>query len=153
MTSRLLLLVLLLAACSRAPDPSSPPATKPAASSIEASTLRSYLDAFNRHDADAVTALLAPNVKWFSVDSDKLTPEAESRDAIRTFLAGYFKRQPDVRAEFLSLEQTGTLIAAREQVTWTSPDRKVVRQQSHAVFEIRQGLIHRVWYFPAARQP
>lgn len=150
---RLLLLTVLLAGCSRAPDRPTAALSKPAPTTIEASTLRSYLDAFNRHDPEAVTALLSPNVKWFSVDSDKLNPEAESRDAIRTWLTGYFKAQPDVRAEFLSLEQTGTLLAVRERVTWTAPDRSARSQQSHAVFEIRQGLIHRVWYFPAARQP
>lgn len=150
---RLLFLTVLFAGCSRAPDQPSAAASKLAPVTIEASTLQSYLDAFNRHDPEAVTALLATNVKWFSVESEKLAPEAESRDAVRTWLTSYFKAQPDVRAEYLSLEQTGIIVAVRERVTWTAPNKKIVQQQSHALFEIRQGLIHRVWYFPAARQP
>jgi hypothetical protein len=119
----------------------------------EAAVLRAYRDAFNQHNAEAVAALLSPTVKWFSVDTDKLSVEGDGREAIRIWLIKYFQAQPDVRSEFESLEQTGTLIAVREQVTWTDMDRKQISQQSHGVFEIRNGLITHVWYFPAARQP
>jgi ketosteroid isomerase-like protein len=117
----------------------------------QAKVLHAYLAAFNRHDAAAVAALLAPRVKWMTVDTDKLTVEGEGRDAVRTWLESYFKAQPDVRTEFLSLEQTGILLAVRERVTWTMGG-KSRRQQSHAVYEIRDGLVRNVWYFPAVRE-
>ena len=118
----------------------------------EAIALRAYLNAFNRHEPDAVAALLAPNVKWMTVDIDKLTVEGQGRDAVRDWLAGYFKAQPDVRSEFVSLDQTGILIAVRERVSWTAAGGRRV-QESHAIYEIRNGLVTHVWYFPAVRQP
>src|SRR5438105_4277643 len=62
---------------------------KPAPATPEAATLRLYQDAFNRHDPEAAAALLAPNAKWLSVDTDKLSVEAEGREALQQWLAGY----------------------------------------------------------------
>jgi ketosteroid isomerase-like protein len=134
-------LLAALAACS----------PKPPAHSPEAQALRSYFAAFNRHDPAAAAALLAPNVKWMTVDTDKLTVEGQGREAVRDWLTGYFQAQPDVRSEFLSLEQTGILLAVRGRVSWTTAGTPRV-EESHAVYEIRNGLITNVWFFPAVRQ-
>ncbi|MEY2882023.1 MAG: hypothetical protein RLZZ15_4403 [Verrucomicrobiota bacterium] len=119
----------------------------------EAITLRAYLDAYNRHEPDAVAALLAPAVKWFSLDADKLSVDGEGRDAVRTWLTGYFKSLPDVRSEFLSIEQTGAFLAVRERASWTAKDGKPRSQQAHAIYEIREAQIVRAWYFPSVRDP
>lgn len=117
----------------------------------QARVLHAYVDAFNRHDAAAVAALLAPRVKWMTVDTDKLTVEGEGRDAVHSWLDSFFKAEPDVRTELLSLEQTGILLAVHERVTATV-NGKTRREQSHAVYEVRDGLLTHVWYFPAVRE-
>lgn len=119
----------------------------------EAIVLRAYLDAYNRHEPDAVAALLAPNVKWFSLDGDKLSVDGDGREALHKWLTGYFKSLPDTRSDFLSLEQNGPFLSARERASWTAKDGKPRSQQSHSVYEIRDGLIARVWYFPSVRDP
>jgi hypothetical protein len=83
----------------------------------EAIVLRAYLDAYNRHEPDTVAALLAPDVKWFSLDADKLSVDGDGRAALRTWLAGYFKSLPDTRSDFLSLEQNGPFLSARERAS------------------------------------
>lgn len=115
----------------------------------EAIALRAYLDAHNRHEPDAVAALLAPNVKWLALDADKLTVEGDGREAMRAWLKRYYTSLPDVRAEFLSIEQTGAYLSVRERATWTTKEGVKRSQHGHGVFEIRDGLIVRVWYFPA----
>jgi len=119
----------------------------------EAVVLRAYLDAFNRHEPDAVAALLSPRVKWYSLDADKLVTDGDGREALRTWLIGYFKSLSDVRSDFLTIEQTGAFLSVRERASWTAKDGSRLSQQSHAVFEIRDGLIERVWYFPSMRDP
>ncbi len=113
----------------------------------EAITLRAYLDAFNRHEPDAVAALLAPQVKWLALDGDKLSVEGDGRDAMRVWLKGSYTSQPDVRSEFLSIEQAGAFLSVRERASWTARDGTRRSQQGHGVYEIRDGLIVRVWYF------
>jgi hypothetical protein len=119
----------------------------------EAVVLRAYLDAYNRHEPDAVAALLSPKVKWYSLDADKLSTDGDGREALRTWLAGYFKSLPDVRSDFLTIEQTGAFLSVRERAGWTAKDGTSRSQQAHAVYEIRDGLIERVWYFPSVPDP
>ena len=119
--------------------------------SPEAVILRAYLDAYNRHEPDAVAALLSPRVKWFSLDGDKLSTDCDGRETLRAWLAGAFKSRPDTRSDFLSIEQVGAFLSVRERASWTGKDGTRVSQQSHSVYEIRDGLLERVWYFPSAR--
>ncbi len=119
----------------------------------EAALLRDYLDAFNRHDADAVAAFCAEDVKWLSVDGDKVSPETSTRAQLLEWLVGYFKSFPTVRSEFLSLEQTGPILSVRERASWENKTGQRVAQQAVGVYEIRDGLIRRAWYFAATRDP
>jgi hypothetical protein len=117
----------------------------------EAILLRAYLDAFNRHEADAVAAFCAENFKWYSIDGDKTSTDAGSRAQLRDWLVGYFKSLPTVGSEFLSIEQTGPFLTVRERASWDNKEGKRVSQQALGVYEIRDGLIQRVWYYPAAK--
>ncbi len=119
----------------------------------EAVFLRAYLDAFNRHDPAAVAATLAPAVKWFALDADKLAVEGEGREAVQTWLTGYFKSFPNVRSEISDLTQTGPFISFRERATWTAKDGTRRSQQSLATAEFRENLLARIWYFPTVKDP
>lgn len=45
----------------------------------------------------------------------------------------------------------GPYLAVREIARWRRDDGSMAEQSSLAVYEVRGGLIHRVWYFPVAR--
>jgi len=127
--------------------------TRPPAASPEIAVVRSQTEAFNQHDADALAALLAPTVKWFSLDGDKLGTDGDGREAMRTWLVGYFKSFPDVKSETFDVSQAGSYVSLRERASWTANDGTKRAQQSHATYEVRDGLIARVWYFPSVREP
>jgi hypothetical protein len=117
----------------------------------EAVLLRAYLDAFNRHEAGAVAAFCADHFKWFSVDGDKASVDADGRAKLEEWLVGYFKSFPMVRSEFLSVEQTGAFLTVRERVAWDNKEGKRTSQQAIGIYEIRDGLIQRVWYYPSVK--
>ncbi len=117
----------------------------------EAVVLRAYLDAGNRLDADAVAALCAENFAWLNVEGDKLTPEVQGRAALHEWLVGYYKKLPSARSEFLSIEQAGPFLTVRERASWENKEGKRLSQQALGIYEIRDGLIQRVWYFPSVR--
>lgn len=119
----------------------------------EAVALRAYLDAFNRHDAEAVAAFCAEDFKWYSIEGDRTGTDAESRTQLRDWLVGYFKSLPTVRSEFLAIEQSGPFLTVRERATWQTAEGQRVAQQGLGVYEIRDGLIRRVWYYPSTREP
>lgn len=117
----------------------------------EAILLRAYLDAVNRMDAAAVTAMCAENFTWYNVAGDKVAPEVQGRARLHDWLTGYFRDLPSVRTEFLAVEQTGPFLTVRERAAWDNQEGKRVSQQALGVYEIRDGLIQRAWYYPAVK--
>jgi hypothetical protein len=39
-----------------------------------------------------------------------------------------------------------------ERATWKGANNTTLRQSAFGVYEIRDGLVQRVWYFPATRE-
>lgn len=111
------------------------------AASPEIACVKASVEAFNKHDAAAVTALYAPDLKWYSVSALELEGAARARE----WLEGYFKEYPDVRSELFELSQSGPFVSFRERVTWSRGS-----QSSQAVYEVRDGRIVRVWYYPSS---
>jgi uncharacterized protein YciI len=125
--------------------------TQPPATSPEIDVVRKQLEAFNRHSPDDVVACYAENIKWLSIDGDKVATEGDGRESIRTWLAGYFKSLPTVKSEFLEINQTGPHVVFRERASWTARDGTPRSQTAIGVFEVRDGLVQRAWYYPAVR--
>jgi ketosteroid isomerase-like protein len=117
----------------------------------EAILLRAYLDAVNRMDATAVTAMCAEDFTWYNVEGDKLTPEVRGRAKLHEWLSGYFRDLPSVRTEFLAVEQAGPFLTVRERAAWDNQAGQRVSQQALGVYEIRDGLIQRAWYYPSVK--
>ena len=62
---------------------------------------------------------------------------------------GYFNALPSARATLESSMVSGSYVTARERASWKTKDGTERSQAALAVYEIRDGLIARVWYYPA----
>lgn len=125
--------------------------TQPPVDSPEIAVVRKQLEAFNRHTPDDVVACYAENIKWLTVDGDKVSTEGDGRESIRTWLTGYFKSLPTVKSEFLEINHTGPHVVFRERASWTAKDGSPRSQTAIGIFEVRDGLVQRAWYYPAVR--
>lgn len=128
--------------------------TAVAAQAVPASpeqAVRANLAAFNRHDVEALVATVAPDFAWFNVDGEKLLPDSRGRDALRKGMTAYFKSLPSVRSDFESLTVNGAYVSVKERASWQSKAGLPRSQSTLAVYEVRDGLILRVWYFPAEK--
>ena len=115
--------------------------------SPEIALLRRFLEALNRMEADALLATCAPDFAWMNVGPDQLTVEVAGREKVRAWLLDYFRQYQQVRTEFRTIEQVGSQLMVRERVRWAGTDGKTVSQQTFAVYEVKDGLIFRAWYF------
>jgi|SRR5579872_6300418 len=146
MLPRLLISLLLFIAPAQntAPGGESPETRK----SPEAVVRQLYV-AFNDHSADKIAALVAPDFNWFNVTRSTVSTEARGREELHTSMERYFQSTPGVKTEILSLIADGNYVSLREQVSWDS--RTGRRHQSClAVYEVRDGIIQAVWYYPAS---
>ena len=106
--------------------------------------------AYNAHGIDAVLSFLAPEFVWLHATGDSLTVEARGAAMVRTQLAGYFRQLPSARSTLEELTVLGPWVSARERAHWTSAAGSR-SQAALSVYEVRGGLIRRVWYFPSVR--
>jgi hypothetical protein len=109
-----------------------------------------HVEVFNRHDADALAQRVSEDFIWYTVTSDATKVETQGREKFREGMKGYFKSVPDVSSKVEGVTAAGPFVSFRETATWTSKTGKR-SLSSIGIYEIRDGLIVRAWYYPAAR--
>ena len=111
-----------------------------------------FVSAFNQQDIDAMLEFTAPDMRWMSVSGDRISTETSTRTELRDAMAGYFESTPGVRAEIRSISESGQFVHTLEEAFWLSGG--IERSQcSMAVYELLDGKLKNVWYFPAHRCP
>lgn len=107
-----------------------------------------YLAAYNDHDVAAMLALAHPDIRWLSIDGDRLRVETEGADALGEALRDYFETVPSARSTIESMMVAGNRVSVRERAHWESKSGPQ-SQAALSVYEIADGQVRRVWYFPA----
>jgi hypothetical protein len=123
------------------PVASEPPPGAPA------HVVRSFVAAFNARSIDDMLKLATDDVEWLSVDGTKVTVETAGKDALRTSMTAYFKRCPTCRSAVEIGPSTAARVAAIETASWQS-QKGPRRQRSLSVYELQNGLVRRVYYYP-----
>lgn len=120
------------------------------ASSVRAQTpgevVERYMEAYNRHDVEAMLDLVVPEVQWLSIDGDRIRVETEGARALGEAMSGYFESMPSSRSEIENLMVSGSRVSVREKARWRAGD-EWREQTALSVYEISGGRIVRVWYF------
>jgi len=111
--------------------------------------IQSHVADFNNQDVEGLVANMAEDFVWVQVDGAETAVEASSAEGLRSGMAGYFKAVPSVRSSLEHIHASGSYVVARERVRWTGGDGQERSQASWSVYEVRDGVIHAVWYFPA----
>lgn len=123
--------------------------TPPPASTPEA-LVRGMLAAFNAHDVARMLTFVATDVRWLTIDGDKVAVEASGAVQLEQSMTRYFRSIPSSRSELTSLSVSGPFVTTVEAAQWQAAGQ-ARRQCSVAIYEIREGTIKTVWYFPAHR--
>ena len=98
---------------------------------------------------DAMTRVVASEVVWMSVAGDSLTDVGRGIDAFRRMIAGYFLAVPSARSELSKIDATGPWVTTHERTRWEASPSGVGGQTSLVVYEVRDRLIRRAWFYPS----
>jgi len=112
--------------------------------------VRDYVAAFNSRDVDAMLSMVTEDIQWLTVAGDKLAIETDGKLKLRQSMAAYFKSNPSAKSELVWVQMTKLRVAALEKASWqgkSGPNS----QSSLSVYEFRNGLIARVYYYPAEK--
>ena len=77
--------------------------------------VRQFVDAFNAHDAEAMTALASDEIEWLSIDGTTVSTEAKGRAALKESMTRYFAQY------FINDGQTGTVATNRDTISIIPP--------------------------------
>lgn len=126
------------------------PVAVASADSASLAVVRAYFAAYNAHDVDGVIRLLSPDFTWLSLSGDSVVVEERGAASIRTSLVKYFQDFPSAQSDIESAAALGPWVTARERARWqgTAGPRS---QASMSVYEVRGGLLRRVWYYPVEK--
>lgn len=134
----------LAAAGAQQPAPPRTVLQEPAAAE---QVILAQLAAFNAGDVETMVANVAEDFVWFAVEANYTEPRLRGREAFRTSMLQYFAAVPSARAEVEAIFPVGGFVAVRERAYWAEGSQQL-SQASLAVYEVRDGLIRRVWYYP-----
>jgi len=125
-------------ACGPAPqEPGMPPA------------VRGLQEAFERHDVPAMLEHVTADVEWLSIDGTGVRIHAQGRDALGQAMREFFALRPTVRSALEEALTAGDFVSVRVRLIWRTADGADRTQVALAVYETRNGLVRRVWAFPA----
>jgi uncharacterized protein (TIGR02246 family) len=112
--------------------------------------VRDYVAAFNSRDIDAMLSMVTEDIQWLTVAGDKLAIETDGKPKLRQSMAAYFKSNPSAKSELEWVQVTKLRVAALEKASWQAKSGPK-SQSSLSVYEFRDGLIARVYYYPAEK--
>ena len=112
--------------------------------------VRDYVSAFNKREIDTMLAMVSDDIQWLTVTGDKITVETQGKAKLRESMAAYFKSTPSAKSELQWVQVTASRVAALERAAWQSKSGPK-SQASLCVYEFRDGLISRVYYYPVEK--
>jgi hypothetical protein len=107
-----------------------------------------FLEAFNRHDVEAMLALAHPEIQWLSVEGEKISVETAGAAALGESMRKYFRSLPSSRSSIEGAVEAGRFVSVRERARWEGKSGERT-QSALAVYEVDEGRVRRVWYYPA----
>jgi hypothetical protein len=90
---------------------------------------------------------VSEDIAWYSISEEGVDVEARGKDAFRQAMESYFNALPAARSEVEAAVASGHYVSVRERAYWGGEHSQVAL----GVFEVRNGLIARVWYYPASK--
>ena len=114
----------------------------------EQQVVERFLDAYNRHDVEAMLALAHPEIQWLSVAGEKVAVETSGASALGEALVGYFASLPSARSTIEGILPSGRFVSVWERAHWLAKSGGARSQSSLAVYEVEGGKVRRIWYYP-----
>jgi len=130
--------LLLLAACSQP-------------LSTNESIVTDYIQATNEKDLEHITALMHEDIEWIQITGSEQQIMAGGRDALLAEIKSMMDSGFEATSALSDIADNGRFVTAIETVSYTRKNGEPATQSANSVYEIEDGIIRRVWYYPAVK--
>lgn len=139
-------IVMLATGCGGEPAP-------PSASSPVTAPVTAFVEAYNARQLSPMTALMHPDIQWLAIDGDSVVVMADGKADLSAQMETYMASPSATRSTLSTPIVDGRFVAVQETAHWTNDAGDATAQSSLAIYELEDGLIRRVWYYPATAKP
>jgi hypothetical protein len=116
-----------------------------------AGVVADYVDAYNARDLEAMSGLMHPDIQWLSVAGTSIEIVADGKSDLSAQMRAYMDSSAATTSEIVDEIDDGCFIAVREIARWSASDGSERSQSALAVYELEDGTVRRVWYYPSSR--
>lgn len=117
---------------------------------VNVNTVEKFVAAFNAQDSQAMASFVADDIEWLSILGNEIVVEAKGKSHLIESMDGYFKSCSTCRSELSEMVSTASRVSAIEVARWQGKNG-AQSQRAISVYEFSDGLITRVYYFPAEK--
>ncbi len=110
-------------------------------------TLEDQVAAFNDRDVERLANNVSEDFKWYYLGADTLMLEVEGRENFQNAMEGYFGAFSWVESSITKYVVIGNRISFEEEVKYKTRSGDIATSSSMGIYEIKDGVITRVWYF------
>ena len=118
------------------------------ATSASVKVVEQFVQAFNEHSVERLLSYTTDSVHWFNLSGTKMLTETSSKNELGAAMADYFATLADAKATLTQVVSSANYVSTVEKVTWSN-EGEMSSQCSLGVYELQQGKINAVWYYPA----
>jgi hypothetical protein len=114
----------------------------------EQRVVESFLEGYNRREVSDMLRLVHPGIEWLSLSDSTIAVESVGARQLEEVLSRYFASVPSARSSVEGILAAGKFVTVWERAHWESP----LGPRTHtalSVYELENGLIRRIWYYPA----
>ena len=127
------------------------PEQPPLEASPYQAVVSTYADAYNAGDIVAMSKLMHDEIEWINIEGSEQTIITANKNALIGELAVYFEDDPKSVSTLSDWSANGNFVSVKESVASPAKEGETRVQASHSIYEFEDGLIRRVWYFPAQK--
>lgn len=107
------------------------------------------VEAYAKRDLDAMMAVFHEDIEWMSVEGASITKVATGRPPLRSMMAENLAAFPDASWTVESMHRVGAYVTTTEFAEWDGGQSSL---RNAVVYEVRDGLVRRIWFFPSAEE-
>ena len=113
--------------------------------------IAAYSESWNEKDIHKMAALMHPDIQWLSVKDNTIVVEISGKSKLVAEMQQWFD-SPDLPAGSLrDWSINGNFVAVTETAAWTDKSGTAQSQSSLTVYELKDKLIRRVYYYPSVK--
>lgn len=111
--------------------------------------ISAYSNAYNEKDITTMRALMHKDIEWLGVTGNDIEVHVSGKETLAKEMESWFENPKLPKGAHRDWSINGNMVAVTETAYWTTDDGEEKSQSALTVYELKNDLVRRVYYFEA----